>query len=708
MKQIRRKMLFVFIVLFASATFMGCAHLIGEKKELVFIATSEAFKNFRGEYENTEYFKKHKPASLAVLPFRYSQQKSYSINFDSENPGSIVRRGMYNHIASLPFKDLEIFNTDKRLKNAGLTDIRKINDIIAKNPGKLKSILGVDAVVSGEVTHFDRIFAGIYSQVAVGCEVKMWDLKTGKLLWRARHVSRAHAGGLSLNPIGLAMATVASVWNLRGTELLSQTDELFREIVSTIELPESALFAQTPAPQINLFAAINTGKPFTIGKKAGFRIIGDPECSAYVDLGDYKSGIELTPVAKNVKQALQAEVLEAVKKNYKDTGHTLTPQLIAAVKEGLASREIYEGSYTVESDEQAYGLLAKAYLVNSAGIRKTAIDAANNVDIDSRPPQAPTGLAAESLDNKIKISWSQNPEDDLAEYEIWSSSTPLSGYIFTAKTEKNEALIEKLPNFTRIYVRVKAVDRATNAGMFGKYIEAVPLPIPGLYDLPQPGPALEGKISEKILLVSEKNPYTVLSDLLVAPGGVLCLEPGVEILFAPDTALTIAGGDFLAYGTEDKPIRLAPKATGAAPGAWRGVILEGAKRSSLLNVIISEAETGLTIIDSAPTITASTVTGCSQAGLYLKDGARPNITCSVFTANEGQGGVVIEGEGLAPVIHNNIFKNNNPFQVQSYAPIEIDLTDNYWGCPEPEADLFLGNIIWKPALSVPPECSQTK
>jgi hypothetical protein len=64
----------------------------------------------------------------------------------------------------------------------------KIMAIISKNPQKLKSILGVDSVISGEITHFDRIFMGIYSQVAVGCEVKMWDLQTGKLLWRAKHV----------------------------------------------------------------------------------------------------------------------------------------------------------------------------------------------------------------------------------------------------------------------------------------------------------------------------------------------------------------------------------------------------------------------------------------------------------------------------------------------------------------------------------------
>lgn len=701
------KNFFIFLILFILAMAAGCAHVSMEEQAMSIVATSEAFKNFTGEYQNTPYFKKHKPVSVAVLPFHYSGTKSYSIEVEQENPARIVRRGMYNHISSLPFSDLEIFNTDRRLHNAGFKDPDKFETLITENPRKLKSILGVDAAITGEVTHFDRIFLGIYSQVAVGCEVKMWDLKTGNLLWRAKQVSRAHAGGLSINPIGLVVATVASVWNLRGTEMLSQTDELFREVVFTIELPESLLKVQQPPPRIDLFAAMNTGRPFTLGRKVAFRIIGDPQCSAYVDLGDFKSSIPLAPVPDNVKQALHAEVLEVIKKNYEDTGHTLTPEFIAAVKQELTSREIYEGTYTVEAKEEAYGLIPKAYLVNSAGAQKTAIDAVHSVDIDSFPPQTSAGLSSESLDGKVRLYWAPNSEKDLTGYEIWSSPTPLSGYTFISKSEKNEFIIEGLPNFAKIYFQVRAMDRANNKSNFSRHLQAVPLPEPGLYDLPQPGPVLGGKVKEKILLVAEKNPYSVQSDLEIISGGVVYLEPGVKIEFAPDTSLLVTKGDFLAYGRKDKPIYLTPKAAAREPGAWRGVVLDGSERSMLRHVIIEYAATGLTIINSAPLITNSKVTGSSQAGLYLKDMARPNISCSEFTGNEGQGGVIIEGKGVSPIVRNNVFADNSPFQVQSYTPLKINLSNNYWGLSEPRPDWFLGDIVWKPALSMPPNfCSE--
>ncbi len=700
MKQVQLKWV-VLAMLIIPILFTGCAH-VGTDEGLGIIATSEAFKNFSGEYENTAYFKKHKPASIAVLPFQFVERKSYSIDFDSEDPGGIVRRGMYNHVASLPFKDLELYKTDKFLMNAGIKDIRVVDKMIAENPKKLKSILGVDAAISGRVTHFDRIFLGIYSQVAVGCEVKMWDLNNGKLLWRAKQVARAHAGGLSINPIGLVMATAASLWNMRATEMLSQTDELFREIVSTIELPESYRFAQEPAPKIDLFAVVNSGKAFTAGQKAAFRLIGSPGCSAYVDLEDFKSNIELTPVSSGVKKALRSDVVETVKKNYAQTGHDLTPDLIAAIEEGLDSREIYEGNYTVEPGEQAYGLMAKAYLVDPSGNQGTAIDAVHIIDIDSLPPQGASGLNAESLSRKIKLAWSPNTEEDLARYEIWSSSSPLSGYALTATSEKSEAVIEELSNFTKIYFRVRAVDKANNAGGFSKNIEAVPLPEPDLYHLSQPGPVLGGEIKEKMLLVADKNPYTVRSDLRIVPGGVLYLEPGVEILFSPEASLTIAGGEFFVFGTHERPVLFSAKTNRKEPGSWRGVVMEDVKKSTIQHVTIEGAVTGLTVYNSSPSISSLTVSHCSQAGLYLKDKARPNISCSAFISNEGLGALIIEGEGLAPVIRDNVFQNNSPFQVQSYTALQMDLTGNFWGSSQPEESLFLGDVEWKPMLTAPP------
>lgn len=318
----------------------ACVHSQGDGSVTTIIATTEAFKAFDGEYENTAYFKTRKPASIAVLPFASLEEKPFTIQSKGQIPEDIVRRGLYNHIASLPFKDMELFQTDTRLKNAGLLTPDAFIQLIHSNPNKLKSLLGVDAAVTGEVTHFDRYFVGIYSQVAVGCEVHMWDLTTGKLLWRAKHVSRAHAGGLSLNPLGLLMSAAASAWNMRATEMLSQTDEVFREIVSTIELPESALIAQQPPPKIDLFAAMGVDRPFTAGKDIAFRLVGDPDCKAYVDLGDYKSAIRLAPLSVEKKQAIAHELMTQVQNRYQSDGQELSADLATEMQSSLDRKSV--------------------------------------------------------------------------------------------------------------------------------------------------------------------------------------------------------------------------------------------------------------------------------------------------------------------------------------------------------------------------------
>jgi hypothetical protein len=185
----------------------------------------------------------------------------------------------------------------------------------------------------------------------------------------------------------------------------------------------------------------------------------------------------------------------------------------------------------------------------------------------------------------------------------------------------------------------------------------------------------------------------------VGPGTALYIEPGVKILFSPGSGLVIAGGDLLAYGRGDRPIILGPKAADARPGAWPGVVLDGAGRVRLKYTTIAKADTGLTVTNCAPEIYAGTISQSAQAGMLLMENARPDVSCSVFTGNQGQGALVMEGAGLGPIMHNNIFEDNDPFHVQSYAPLQVDLTGNFWGTANPAQELFLGDILWKPALS---------
>ncbi|NTW07325.1 MAG: DUF799 family lipoprotein, partial [Syntrophaceae bacterium] len=131
------------------------------------IITPEIRSLYEGEYKVDPYMKDHIPRSVAVMLF---------VDLSRSKEGfETVRRGFYNHFSSLPFKDMELYRVDATLRKAGLTDPEKVSKT---SPQELGKILGVDAVVFGEISNFDKLYAVMYSQVAVGAEIKMYDTKT--------------------------------------------------------------------------------------------------------------------------------------------------------------------------------------------------------------------------------------------------------------------------------------------------------------------------------------------------------------------------------------------------------------------------------------------------------------------------------------------------------------------------------------------------
>lgn len=678
----------------------GCTAFLDQPGPTL-VATSEAFKFFSGEYENTAYFARHKPRRIAVMPFS-GEKASWPQEVRDMRPVDIVRRGFYNHVSSLPFQDLQLYDTDLRLKNADLTDAAAMMALLKTDSRKLQRILEVDAVVTGELTHFDRTHVGIYSQVAVGCEVQMWDLASGELLWRAKHVSRAHAGGISLSPIGLAMAAISATWNLREVELFRQTDDLFREMVSTIELPASMRHAMLEQPNLDLFVCLNPEQIFTAGDRVALRLIGDANARASADLGDFRHGIQLTPVHPSRKEAIWEEALEHIRLNYTQAGHEVTPALLAALRAELAGREVYEGVYTVMPDEEAYHLLAKGYLVNAAGGRATEVFVTHHINIDAKPPAVPQGLEAVGMDGRIRLEWMPNTESDLAGYEVWQSNSPLSGYQRVKTTETSFADLGGLTNFQTVYLQIRALDHAGNASPFAPAVESTPVPDPQLTQLARQHVSLGGTIDTPVLLARSYSPYTANTTVRIASGGALYVEPGVVIHFAPGTALHNDGGQLVIFGTRQQPVSLKPTA-----GVFEGVLITGGQ-SKLAHVTIGGAQTGLRVRQAAPDIQGLLIDGATLAGIHLETGARPIITCSQIRNSLGMGGLLVEGTGIAPRIRQTVFDNNQPFQVQSYTPVQLDLSHNYWGHPNPPEGWFLGHDLkWQPVLTeVPQGCDE--
>ena len=166
------------------------------------------------------------PKSIAILPFGNLTE--------SEDIDEFVRTTFYSHLSAHPYKDIELYEIDRKLRRYDLPEYEKFGKLSAKKVGR---ILRCDAVVVGEVTKVQKVYAGIYSQMAVGASITGWDTRTGKKIWSDEHVTRNHEGGIPLAITDLAMIGIRSGMNLTESEKIKTVDELSRYFTARIPIP---------------------------------------------------------------------------------------------------------------------------------------------------------------------------------------------------------------------------------------------------------------------------------------------------------------------------------------------------------------------------------------------------------------------------------------------------------------------------------------
>lgn len=561
---------------------------------------------FEGKYHVYPYMEKHIPRTVAVLPFL---DKS-----GSQQGAQAVRKGFYNHFSSLPFRDMEISRVDNLLEKAGLTDPVETNK---RSPQELGKILDVDAVVYGEISNFDKLFAVVYSQVAVGAIIRMYDTKTGELLWTGEHTVRIHEGGISLSPIGMVATIVATAMNVRDIQLLRACDDLFRDMVKTIPMPTMAEALKPPV--ITLLVQDTKNMPKKAGDEIRVVIQGTPKMQGWFDIGDYKKRIDM------VEQ-------------------TETPG-------------VYLGVYRVVPGDNVRKAVITGYLKDETGATAQWVDAVGTVTLKTTPPDKPPFLKTVGRNGLILLNWGKAKDEDLAGYRLYRSLTPLSGYGEIARTELTEHRDTGLTNGQKYYYAVSAVDTAGNES--DKTMAA------GIPVAPGPTP-VSGVIEADTVWYSGASPYVIEGPVILKDKATLVVEAGTEI--HSRGAAMIIEGSLKAEGDGEHIITWDAVEEGKS---WEGIVFKNVKdkENSLKFNRIKNAQAGVTAVASSPLIEASefigNVTAISIAGAFSK----PLITKNVLQRNSGP--CIVITEGAQPTITDNIIQENarEGILVQGAAPL---------------------------------------
>jgi parallel beta-helix repeat protein len=550
---------------------------------------------FKGEYRFDKSLQDRPPQTVAVLPFL--NRTGHKEAFD------IVRKSFHGHFSTLNFTAVPLYKIDHALNQAGLDTTEKV---AATPVSKLREIVKADALVQGEITHYDRIYVGVYSQVAVGAEVRMVETKTDKELWWAKDVSRKHAGGISTTPVGLILTAVSTALNMREIELLRSSDDLFREMVRSIPQPTLAQALRPPA--IAILAHDGMRRTDRYALKAGdvlkVALEGDPRKKASFRIGNFKTDIPMKE---------------------EDPG-------------------MYSGTYKVLPGDFVEEALITGVLADDQRNSTEWVDALGPVTIDTIPPAVPGATRAIGKDKTVELSWAKSPDKDIAAYKVYRSPTPLTGFQEVGKTELTLFADGNLTNQTTYYYRVAAVDLAGNESKPSDSIRATPIP---------PGPTpVRGTIQGEAIWFAGASPYILEDRVSVETRATLTIEPGTVIRSKGEGL--VVSGKLLAQGDRSTMISFEPVAPG---GEWKGILFQGTRNeeSAVQYVKISGAQVGITCLSASPLILGNDLSK-NGVGLRIQESfSKPRVQGNVISGNTA--GVEILG-GAAPVLEENEIQGN--------------------------------------------------
>ena len=205
---------------------------------------------------------KQLPASVAILPFVNKTA--------TPEAGILVRRMFYNFFSSLNYRDLEPFVIDDNLKLNHLYAAVAAGKNVS--PQKLGQLLGVDAVIYGEVISLGKIYALVYSDNQAGLKSRMVSCSTGQTLWELEHIIHIEEGEVPISPIGLATAVFKTALSHTQATHMKAASELCMQMVATIPNPPGV---SQPPPRIQALVHNGAGKLLIPGDYIKVAMIGD-------------------------------------------------------------------------------------------------------------------------------------------------------------------------------------------------------------------------------------------------------------------------------------------------------------------------------------------------------------------------------------------------------------------------------------------------
>ena len=207
------------------------------------------------------------PQKVAILPFANH----------TSNPEAaiIVRKMFYNFFSSLNYLDLEPSFVDEKLKKKDF--YQKITSGNIVSPQQLGHILGVDAIVFGEVLSLGKIYAVLYSDTQASLRARMVSCYSGQTIWQLEYTAHLRSGEVPLSITGLAAALVKTAISHQRATVMQAASKLCMQMVATV--PDRPALTESP-PRIEVMVHNGAGSLMLPGSLLKVVMIGDENLNA--------------------------------------------------------------------------------------------------------------------------------------------------------------------------------------------------------------------------------------------------------------------------------------------------------------------------------------------------------------------------------------------------------------------------------------------
>ena len=558
---------------------------------------------------------KRLPTAIAVLPLGNQTTSDLAIG--------AVRQTLSNHFSSRNYRVMHTVDVDRRLALAGIDP--------ATDPeldwATLRTILGVDGLITGNVTHYEKTFAGVGARISVGVSLKLLN-DQDDVVWEASNIQRSYAGGVSVSPVGIIVNALAAAKHLYGDiNLFRAADDLGRALAKDMPAPER--LAVKDRPVIQSVAHSGAGQKLNYGATVNFALEGD-------------AGLKASIAIKGVGLIDLQEV---------------TPGA-------------YSGQWVVDQSINIQSETVVGRLMNDAGEFSSWVSPYGLMTIDNTPPTALTELFVNSRPGAVQLSWSADYDGDLQTVSVRVLGRDT---VQTVAPIDQTLTLDGLTDFAPAEIEIILEDDAGNqAGPQRMTVIAAPDPrFSQAVDIQSMLPPV---IQGAMRLRQAFGPFTLSGPLRIATDGILLIEPGVQLELAPNARIDVLG-EIQAMGTLAAPITVTHQ---QGVSAREFLILKSVLPSRVAGVRIQHVNVPLQILAGSPVIENSVVDGAFNA-IMISGSSKPLIRNNQFT--NATASAMVLSEQAQPSLKGNQFTENQPFHIQNSSSYAIKVTGNTFDPP---------------------------